>query len=59
MYAGRRNTHKVCQRLIRGKEHSALFEKMVNEAWRIRPGIKILFSSGPYDIINCINRNDL
>ena len=40
-------------------EHSALFEKMVNEAWKIKPGIKILFSSGPYDIINCINRNDL
>lgn len=46
-------------KLTRMPEHSALFERMVNEAWRIRPGIKMLFSSGPYDIINCINRNDL
>lgn len=45
--------------LMLGAEHSALFERMVNEAWRIKPGIKILFSSGPYDIINCIKRNDL
>lgn len=45
--------------LMETAEHSALFEKMVNEAWKIKPGIKILFSSGPYDIINCIQRNDL
>lgn len=43
----------------RTAEHSALFERMVNEACRIRPGITILFSSGPYDIVNCIKRNDL
>ena len=32
-------------------EHSALLERMVNEAYKFKPGIKIMFSSGPMDII--------
>jgi len=32
-------------------EHSALLERMVNEAVSLKPGIKIMFSSGPMDII--------
>ena len=38
-------------------EHTALFEKMLNTAWELQPGIKIMFSNGPADVINGIQRN--
>jgi hypothetical protein len=38
-------------------EHTQLFEQMINTAISMRPGIKIMFSGGPSDIINVINRN--
>lgn len=38
-------------------EHTEIFEKMLNLALEIQPGIKIMFSNGPADVINGIRRN--
>ncbi|KAK5170156.1 uncharacterized protein LTR77_004741 [Saxophila tyrrhenica] len=43
---------------LRGhKEHTELFEKLVNNAVQARPGIKIMFSNGPGEVITAIRRN--
>ena len=38
-------------------EHTALFEKMLNTALEMQPGVKIMFSNGPADVITGIQRN--
>lgn len=43
---------------LRGhKEHTELFEKMINTACELRPGIKIMFSNGPGEVITAIKRS--
>lgn len=43
---------------VRGhKEHTALFEKLLNTAWEVQPGIKIMFSNGPDEVITAIQRS--
>lgn len=47
----------VCADIVCCEEHTALFEKMLNMALEMQPGIKIMFSNGPADVINGIQRN--
>lgn len=43
---------------VRGhKEHTALFEKLLNVAWEVRPGVKVMFSNGPDEVVLAIKRN--
>ncbi|KAK5119559.1 hypothetical protein LTR85_007387 [Meristemomyces frigidus] len=43
---------------VRGhKENTELFEKLLNKAWEVRPGIKIMFSNGPDEVITAIQRS--
>ncbi|KAK4544107.1 hypothetical protein LTR36_004605 [Oleoguttula mirabilis] len=43
---------------VRGhKEYTELFEKLLNTAWQVRPGIKIMFSNGPDEVITAIKRS--
>ena len=43
---------------VRGhKEHTELFEKLLNAAREIRPQAKIIFSNGPDEVITAIRRN--
>ncbi|KAF2485627.1 hypothetical protein BDY17DRAFT_293984 [Neohortaea acidophila] len=43
---------------VRGhKEHTELFEKLLNHAWACKPGIKIMFSNGPDEVITAIKRS--
>ncbi|KAK3679591.1 hypothetical protein LTR37_021388 [Vermiconidia calcicola] len=42
---------------LRGhKENTGLFEKMLNTAWALSPGIKVMFSNGPQEVITAIQR---
>ncbi len=38
-------------------EHTELFENLLNKAWATKPGIKIMFSNGPHEVITAIRRS--
>ena len=37
---------------VRGhKENTVLFETMLRETWRVRPGVRVMFSNGPDELL--------
>ena len=45
---------------VRGdKNHTVLFESVVNASREVSPGTKLLFSPGPYDLMTTLERNFL
>ena len=37
-------------------DHTELFEKIINLCWELRPGVRIMFSNGPHEVITAIQR---